>query len=545
MAQENCAPEAPQGGSVPTPIRASGCRRVTLDMRAWCDRADSFTGLPRGTTKPFKFLYAFKDAEPHLGLPAHSYKLVDWLFCFTDARDWEEGSRPISWPDLRRQAEFLGLSKRRTQALNRQLQEAGIIVMRDDPQGRRYGHRDDQGRITRAFGFDLSLLAERYAEFKNIAAQAQTERNRMKKLRQRKTIARTAIGQAADELCAQGHDSDRLQELLQEAADLVKAGSQCHRSDELEVAVKSLERRRDEIQQMVRDLIKSVETSPMGAENDTHSTTTTLTPNDLNHTVIAAKKSSEVEAPALPKDHGVPKPQHLFPERLQITPVTLVELAPRLASYMPPRARDKGWREIAEAALYLCGELGINRTLWFRACQVMGEEYAAVAVAIVSTRPAEHFTSGPGGYFAGMLRKFENNPQDLCLSRTLWRLKDEIWGENGHKERREAERQRRRQMRTTRSLHPGQDWPREFASSQPAKTSAGEFVPIGGVLQQQRTTRPVASARPRPPLSLSSTSEDWKPSQEFQELEERINAVFSKPKNGSPAPQTPPNGEKG
>jgi replication initiation protein RepC len=514
-------------------------------MRAWCDRADNFKGLPLGTSRPFKFLYAFKDAEPHLGLPAHSYKLVDWLFCFTDARDWEEGSRPISWPDLRRQAEFLGLSKRRTQALNRQLQEAGIIVMRDDPQGRRYGHRDDQGRITRAFGFDLSLLAERYAEFKNIAAQAQTERNRMKKLRQRKTIARTAIGQAAEELGAQGHDSDRLQELLQEAADLVKAGSQCHRSDELEVAVKSLERRRDEIQQMVRDLIKPVETSPMGAENDTHSTSTTLTPNDLNHTVIAAEEGSSVEAPPLPKDHGVPKPQHLFPERLQITPVTLVELAPLLAAYMPPRACDKGWREVVEAALYLCGELGINRSLWHRACQVMGEEYAAVAVAIVSTRPAEHFTSGPGGYFAGMLRKFEKNPQDLCLSRTLWRLKDEIWGETGHRERRDVERQRRREMRTKKSLRPGQDWPRGFSSRQPATASLGGFVPIGGVPLQQPTTRPVPSVPPRPTLSLSSTSKDWKPSQELLELEERFKAMSSKSTTGSPAPKTPPDGEKG
>ena len=53
------------------------------------------------------------------------------------------------------------------QALNRTLAEAGIFVMRDDPQGRRYGHRDEKtGRITKAFGFDLSLLAERHGEFK-------------------------------------------------------------------------------------------------------------------------------------------------------------------------------------------------------------------------------------------------------------------------------------------------------------------------------------------------------------------------------------------
>ena len=93
----------------PAPIRAFGCRRVTLDMRAWTDRADQFKGLPRGTAKPCTFLFAFQEAEPYLGLPAHSYKLVSYLVGLTQPQDWEEGSRPIAWPSLERQAEFLGL----------------------------------------------------------------------------------------------------------------------------------------------------------------------------------------------------------------------------------------------------------------------------------------------------------------------------------------------------------------------------------------------------------------------------------------------------
>jgi replication initiation protein RepC len=116
----------------------------------------------------------------------------------------------------------------------------------------------------------------------------------------------------------------------------------------------------------------------------------------------------------------------------------MVELAPRLAAYMPPRYDDKSWPALIEAALWLSGELGVNRTLWARACQVMGRDYAAVALALVSTRPAGHFTSGPGGYFAGMLRKFERG--ELCLSRTLWKLKDQLWG----KDRRDRDRNARR-----------------------------------------------------------------------------------------------------
>jgi replication initiation protein RepC len=477
MAIEDCAHGAPQAGSAQAPIRASGCRRVTLDMRAWLDRADSFKGLPRGTAKPLTFLYAFKEAEPYLGLPSHTYKLIDWLVRFTKPQDWEEGSRPIAWPDARRQAEFLGISLRAVQMLNRVLQEAGIFVMRDDPQGRRYGHRDPKtGRIAKAFGFDLSLVMERHEEFKKIAAEAQIERDRMKKLRQQKTLARKAIAQAAEELGVQGHDNEALRRLLQEAAELVRAASQCRRSDELGLAVKALERRRDEIQQMLRELIKAVETSPVGEENGTHGTTTTLTTNDLNHTVKRCQLSSWTEAPPAPDDHRPSRPQRLFPESLQITPATLVELAPRLMPYMPARRNDKDWAAIVEAALFLSGEMDINRTLWARACDVMGREYAAVAVAIVSTRPEGHFTSGPGGYFAGMLRKFEKNPQDLCLGRTLWKLKDEAWGKRGHKARRELEKARRRSY------------------SEPAMTSG--FAPVGTVLQRQTAgPMPVVSGK--------------------------------------------------
>jgi replication initiation protein RepC len=110
---------------------------VTLDMRAWLDRADNFTGLPRGTPKPFKFLYAFKEAEPHLGLPAHSYKLIDWLFRFTNAQDWEEGSRPISWPEARRQEEFLGLSPRRVGfRIDVTVQPGAAMTVQGDEPGR-------------------------------------------------------------------------------------------------------------------------------------------------------------------------------------------------------------------------------------------------------------------------------------------------------------------------------------------------------------------------------------------------------------------------
>jgi len=591
--------ETPQG-SFARPIRANGFRRVTLDMRAWLDQADSFKGLPAGTAKPLEFLYAFKEAEPYLGLPAHTYKLVDWLVRFTKPQDWEEGSRPIAWPEARRQEEFLGLSTRQTQALNRALQEAGIFVMRDDPQGRRYGHRDPKtGRITKAFGFDLSLLMERHEDFKKVAAEAQIECNRMKKLRQQKRLARRAIGQAAEELAVQGHDSEELRRLLQETDELDEAGSKCRRSNELALAVEALQRRANEVQQLLRGLIKPVETAPMGAENSTHSTSTTLEDNDLNHTVIASEACSPPEAPPsnpapFPEGKASRSPSsrdgNPFPERLNVTPATLVELAPRLAPYMQTRTDDKSWPALIEAARHLTADLGISLTLWYHACRIMGDEYAAVAVAIVSTKPPGHFTKSAGGYFGGMVKKFEKDPASLCLGKTLWRLKEQTWGKDSMKERQAEEAAQRGRMATrSRAFPASRPCPPTVQAAPPASPMLPEPAPqpglasatpivtpqarrsSGGGFRQIGTVIPPRAVTPMPPVDhalmtapVGSTEVSfekpkyWRASpallEEIQQVGRRIcqnlqhhedgsKSVLAEPNDGTASPAMPPDGD--
>lgn len=234
-------------------------------MRVRLDQADAFRGVPRGTAKPLRFLAAFQEAEPYLGLPVHAYKLVAWLVKQTQPQDWEEGSRPIAWPSARHQAEFLGLSSARVKQLNRALFEAGIFVMRDNEQGKRYGRRDPETkRIIEAFGFDLSPLALRYDEFVRIAAAVRAERERMRKLRRRATLARRAIRQAGEELAVQGGEPEGWRALDAETAALAIACRGAGHSDELLVVVEGLERRKIQVEEWVRKLAESVETDPEG-----------------------------------------------------------------------------------------------------------------------------------------------------------------------------------------------------------------------------------------------------------------------------------------
>src|SRR5215469_14635546 len=135
MAKES-AREAQGGGRAGTP---TGFRRLTPSLLKADRTAEGFDGLPDGVTVPGQLLAAFKAAAPRLGLSPRLVHAVDWLFRFTQPQDWGRGGLPIVWPSAAMQQEALGLSPSQVKAINRALIEAGVLTMRDSPNGKRYG----------------------------------------------------------------------------------------------------------------------------------------------------------------------------------------------------------------------------------------------------------------------------------------------------------------------------------------------------------------------------------------------------------------------
>jgi replication initiation protein RepC len=89
---------------------------------------------------------------------------------------------------------------------------------------------------------------------------------------------------------------------------------------------------------------------------------------------------------------------------------------------------------MSRTADWVRGELGVSKSLWGEACLVMGREETAIAVAIVSAKPAGHFRSSPGGYFYGMVAKAKTG--ELNLARTIWGCARDRQTENGRPPRR-------------------------------------------------------------------------------------------------------------
>jgi replication initiation protein RepC len=201
----------------------TGFRRLTPSLLQADHAADDFDGLPDGVDVPSQLLAALKAAAPRLGLSVRLVHAVDWLFRFTREEDWEIGSQPIVWPSACLQQEALGLSKSGVQSINRSLIEAGLVTMKDSPNGKRYGIRDGKGRIIEAYGFDLSPIAARYGEFVQAATEAKAERELIRQLRRRATIARKGIIQILETAAEYEFEGEEWSRLRQETRALVKS----------------------------------------------------------------------------------------------------------------------------------------------------------------------------------------------------------------------------------------------------------------------------------------------------------------------------------
>jgi replication initiation protein RepC len=414
---DNSARGAPRGSIARSP---TGFRRLTRGLLKVDRTADGFVGLPDGVTVPGQLLAALKAAAPRLGVSSRLVHAVDWLFRFTQPQDWEGGGHPIVWPSAAMQQEALGLSETQTKRLNRALIEAGLVTMKDSPNGKRYGRRNPKGRLVEAYGFDLAPIAMRYAEFVRLAEEAKAERAALGRLRRRATIARKGIVQILETAQEYGFEGEEWQILARETAAITRVLRGVDRLDEMEAGVASLERRQIVARERLESLLNDVNRTPSQVENEPHQHNYNQTPNPDQDTVIASKTcSGEGEGP-VPDTRAPEQPKR--PEKGTvhgIWPDELMRLTPRLKPYL--LRPNPTWPEIVDAADWLRHDLGVSKSLWGEACIAMGRELAAVALAIVSTKEAEHFRTTPGGYFHGMVAKAKAG--ELHLERTVWALR--------------------------------------------------------------------------------------------------------------------------
>jgi len=429
----------------------TGRRRITPAMLSVRAQRPAYYA----PTTPGKALSAFKRASTALGIPRRVVELVDYLVGRTKAVDWE-GERPIAWPSNATLQDALDLGRSQIKTLIRIGQELGLFEMRDAPDGKRFGTRDNSGRITLAYGFDLSQLAARRDEFDQIARAHAEARAEGRRLRGQITAERNAVlslcdmaretGAAGDwervdadarQLAASRGSSYEPRQLAQILAELTML-----RAAAIE-ALTPAEPVDNPSAEAVNLVSVSVDTDPKGPENRPPLTPTnppSIPKGNTEQKMDGPSRPGVISRGAAPRKVGelIQRSTGAAPVRsgrreggresalrgFVVTPDFIIRVAPAFRSWV--QSANPTWRELLDASFYVRSELGISQHAWAQACVVLGQTEAVATIAAIAARHAAGEVKSPGGLLRRMVELHETG--ELRLDRTLFGLADGLKG---------------------------------------------------------------------------------------------------------------------
>jgi replication initiation protein RepC len=296
------------------------------------------------------------------------------------------------------------------------LVECGLLIRRDSPNGKRYARRGQGGTIETAFGFDLTPLVARAAEFERMATDARTERRAYLVVREGITLVRRDIVKMIDAGLEEGVQGDW--QAFQEAYQALS------RRIPRTATRAELEPLLDEMAVLAQEIRKVLETHVNSQDrnaNESHSERHIQNSNtDLNESEPAFQ-NSRGEAEPRPDISNLrqalnpssDRPQQRFPLGM------VLKACPDIVDYA--RHGISSWNDFVRTAELVRSVLGISPSAWEDACVVLGEEDASVVVAAILQR-GEAINS-PGGYLRNLTSRakagqFSTGPVLMSLLRT-------------------------------------------------------------------------------------------------------------------------------
>ncbi|MEM6931987.1 MAG: plasmid replication protein RepC [Pseudomonadota bacterium] len=349
---------------------------------------------------------AVKRVGAALGLKAADLLLLDTLSAFSQPQDWGQGRRPIVWPSNARLMAQTGFSLSTLKRHARRLAEAGILSFHDSPNGKRWGYRDADGEIVEAYGFDLSPLAARSAEFEALAQQLAAERAIKERLRRQITIARRSIRAWLDSTGPKSTELLRIQ--TQFAALLDQLPSRRATVGALTNMLDALTRLMQRIEHLVApdpDSDTLVSLNGQGSENGPH-----IQPTNQHHSIRSSGKedssSSNTSCHGAHRRNSKTCERPPTRDRVALEWGAVIRACPEFSEWSRGTVGTfKSWSDIVDAANQLTRLVGVTDRSWGKAKQTLGPRDASVALALIFEKVGADQIRSPDGYMRGILRK--------------------------------------------------------------------------------------------------------------------------------------------
>jgi replication initiation protein RepC len=270
------------------------------------------------------------------------------------------------------------------------LVDCGLVIRRDSPNGKRYARKGQGGAIETAFGFDLTPLVARAAEFERLAGEIRAERRALALVRERITLYRRDVAK----MISAGLEEDVPADWRAFHSAYLGLVSRIPRTAtrlELEPLAEELGLLADEIRNALEQHIKTQNPSANESQFERHIQNSNPDPLESEPGFPGSRRGATVEA----HPEKARTPQRSFPLGM------VLEACPDIVDYA--RHGISSWRDFMATAGLVRSALGISPSAWDDARAVLGEEDAAVVVAAILQR-GEAIKS-PGGYLRSLTEK--------------------------------------------------------------------------------------------------------------------------------------------
>ncbi|EGE57697.1 UNVERIFIED_ORG: replication initiation protein RepC [Rhizobium esperanzae] len=406
-------------GSITTPF---GRRPMTLGMLASQVMAGEIK--PDQSVDKWKLFRALCEAKPLLGISDRALAVLNALLSFYPKNELAEENGLIVFPsNVQLSLRTHGMAEQTVRRHLAVLVEAGLLLRKDSPNGKRYVRRDRAGEVNDAFGFSLAPLLARAEEIEQLAAEVMAERLHVQRLRERITLCRRDIAKLIEAAIEEDVEGDwqslhlefrelieglprspttaQLEQLLDELTAL--------RADilnRLEIRVKTTKQRGNashierHIQNSNPDSISELEPgfdTKQGARAEQDNGRGAVTPEEGRSEAIRSdnRPGRQVVRPGGRDDAG----------GLKSFPLGLVlQACPEILAYGPDGV-IRNWRDLMTAAVTVRSMLGVSPSAYEEAASVMGAENAATVMACILERGG-HINSA-GGYLRDLTRRSE------------------------------------------------------------------------------------------------------------------------------------------
>ena len=367
-----------------------GRRPMTLGMIA---SQVSARKMPAAlAVQKWQVFHYIKEARNALGATDRSLAILDALLSFHPETALDSDSEMIVWPSNEQLiARANGMSPATLRRHLAVLVDCRLVIRRDSPNGKRYARKGQGGQIEQAYGFDISPIVARAAEFKALAELVRAEKKAYRVVKERLTICRRDITKMIDTGIAEGVPANwgRIRQAYQaivgkiprtaprEALEAIDADLQCLWSEV-----------RDALESFVN--VTNMNTNESQTERHIQNSNPDSKPESEHG---SGKREEEGGAPADPDNvRSLPKRE---------LPLAMVlDACPNLLWLVKGGGGIRTWAEFRAAADVARPTMGISPSAWEDARTILGEQQAAITIAAIFQRQDQ--INSAGGYLRSL-----------------------------------------------------------------------------------------------------------------------------------------------